>query len=322
MPERHVAQERLPAVSGSSGWLVVARLSSPDTVASWPGQIFDEAALDYETVMKQYAENTRDRLVHRHAGSNRQPEEPTRWRQEWQGRAVRYQVRQQRLHEDQVWRAAKAQWRGMRQAYQALTRSERRQQKDNFERSKQLWQEQRQQRHHSLLQRKEENLAWHQRNQSLKTEPSTPTESRTWLAVLVVTDNCTRQCLGLPVFRSGAKLTSVELIAALEHILPAELQFLISDQGTHFRSNSFAQLAQEKEFIHIPIYRHRPQSNGIAERFVLTLKDWLRDKSWETVLEFEAWLAQFQPFYNTRPHQGLAIPGLSPDEFANRIWLI
>jgi hypothetical protein len=26
--------------------------------------------------------------------------------------------------------------------------------------------------------------------------------------------------------------------------------------------------------------------------------------------------------YNDRPHQGLGIPGLSPNEFADRIWLM
>jgi hypothetical protein len=26
--------------------------------------------------------------------------------------------------------------------------------------------------------------------------------------------------------------------------------------------------------------------------------------------------------YNDRPHQGLSIPGLSPNEFAQRIWLM
>lgn len=309
-------------MSGSSGRLVVERDSRSGTTLSWPGQIFDEVELDYETAMEQYAEKTRDRLVHRHTASNRQLEEPTRWRQEWEGRAARYQVRQQRLEEDQAWQKAKAHWWEVRQVYQALTSSERRQQKGDFERSKQLWQEKRHQRRQTLLRRKEENLAWHQRNHSVKTEQSAPTEFRSWLAVLVVTDNCTRQCLGLPVFRSGSKLTSDELIAALEQILPVELQFLISDQGTHFRSHSFAQLAQEKDFVHIPIYRHRPQTNGIAERFVLTLKNWLRGKSWDTVSEFEAWLVQFQSFYNARPHQGLAIPGLSPDEFAHRIWLL
>lgn len=309
-------------MSGSSGRLVVERLTGPDSVASWPGQIFSEKTMDYETAIEQYIATTRDRLVHRQIANDRQLGTPTRWRQEWQGRASRYQIRQQRLQEDQAWRAATLKWRKTRLENQALTRAERRQQKSVFARAQNDRNKQRQQRQQLLLNRKEENLLWHQRNRLLKAEQSIPTEPRTWLAVLVVTDNCTRQCLGLPVFRSGSKLSSNELIGALQDILPPELQFLISDQGTHFRSRAFAQLAQEKEFVHIPIYRHRPQTNGIAERFVLTLKNWLRDKSWDTDSEFELWLTQFEPFYNDRPHQGLAIPGLSPNEFANRIWLI
>ncbi len=309
-------------MSGSSGRLVVERLPGQGVAASWPGQILTEMALDYETAMQRYAETTRERLVHRPAAGDQQPEVPTCWRQEWEGRAARYQVRQQRKREDQTWRATKEQWRKTRQAYQALTRIERRQQREAFKASQQAWQQQRQRRQQTLVKRKEENLAWHQRNQRLKMEPSPSDQPRTWLAVLVVTDNCTRQCLSLPVFRSGSKLTSDELVTTLQDILPTELQFVISDQGTHFRAKSFAQLAQDKDFVHIPIYRHRPQTNGIAERFVRTLKAWLRDKSWNTVEEFEAWLAQFQPFYNDRPHQGLAIPGLSPNEFAHRIWLM
>lgn len=309
-------------MSGSSGRLVVERLSRQGSAASWPGQILTEMELDYETAMQHYAEITRERLVHRPTPGDQPSEVPTGWRQEWEGRAARYRVRQQRKWEDQTWRAAKAQWRKTRQAYQALTRIERRQQREAFKASQQAWQRQRQRRQQTLVKRKEENLAWHQRNQRLKMEPSTSDQPRTWLAVLVVTDNCTRQCLGVSVFRSGSKLTSDELVTTLQDILPTELQFVISDQGTHFRAKSFAQLAQDKDFVHIPIYRHRPQTNGIAERFVRTLKAWLRDKSWNTVEEFEAWLAQFQPFYNDRPHQGLAIPGLSPNEFAHRIWLM
>lgn len=146
-------------------------------------------------------------------------------------------------------------------------------------------------------------------------------DARQWLAILAITDNCTRQCLGLPLFLSGSKLTSDELVAALRSLLPSELEFLISDQGTVFRTQAFAQLAFEKDFTHVPIYRHRPESNGIAERFVRTLKEWLKSQSWQSANDLRPLLAKFQPEYNDRPHQGLAIPGLSPDEFAKRIWV-
>jgi transposase InsO family protein len=78
----------------------------------------------------------------------------------------------------------------------------------------------------------------------------------------------------------------------------------------------------DEEFIHVLIARHRPQSNGIAERFVRTLKEWLADKAWKNDQELAVLLRQFLDEYNDRPHQGLAIPGLSPNEFAKRIWLM
>ena len=142
------------------------------------------------------------------------------------------------------------------------------------------------------------------------------------MAILVITDNCTRQCLGLPVFVAGAKVTAAMVVAAARAVLPAELQFLISDRGVHFTAQVFQQLATEQKFIHVVIARHRPQSNGIAERFVRTLKEWLVDQVWSTDQELEALVAQFRAEYNDRPHQGLAIPGLSPNAFAERIWLM
>ena len=137
-----------------------------------------------------------------------------------------------------------------------------------------------------------------------------------------MTDNCTRQCLGLPLFVAGSKVTSEMVTQALGALLPLELEFVISDQGSHFRTTAFAQLAQEKQFIWVPVARHRPESNGIAERFVRTLKEWFADKVWKSAEECSKWLLQFIPEYNDRPHQGLPIPGLSPNEFANRIWLM
>ena len=143
-----------------------------------------------------------------------------------------------------------------------------------------------------------------------------------WIAILVVTDNCTRQCLGLPLFVAGSSVTAEMVATALRTLLPPELHFLISDRGVHFTAQALEQLAQDLDFVHMVIARHRPQSNGIAERFVRTLKEWLAKKTWASDFELFDLLAQFRLEYNDRPHQGLPIPGLSPDEFANRIWLL
>ncbi len=87
---------------------------------------------------------------------------------------------------------------------------------------------------------------------------------------------------------------------------------MISDRGVHFTANTFKELARTEEFVHVVIARHRPQSNGIAERFVRTLKEWLADRSWKNDQELLALLSKFEAEYNDRPHQGLPIPGLSP----------
>ena len=104
--------------------------------------------------------------------------------------------------------------------------------------------------------------------------------------------------------------------------MPAELQFLITDRSAHFVAAVFQQMAQSVEFVLVLIARHRPQSNGIAERFVRTLKEWLRNKSWEDDQELGVLLEQLHAEYNERPHQGLPIAGLSPNEFAQRFWLL
>jgi transposase InsO family protein len=127
---------------------------------------------------------------------------------------------------------------------------------------------------------------------------------------------------GLPVFANGAHVTAAEVTQALRALLPKHLAFLISDQGKHFVSKALAQFAQEAQFVHVPIYRHRPQTNGVAERFVRTLKQALRHWSWSGPEQLLQILHEIRPAYNDRPHQGLPIPGLSPNEFANRLWLL
>jgi len=272
--------------------------------------------------MRQYAQETRDRLIQRQSECIPALQGTTRWRNEWEERVARYHVREQRKREDIAWKTAKTAWRQTRLAYQVMTQAERKERRATYQLACQDWETVRQARQATLQRRQQENLAWHQTNREIQAGLTERLQTRLWIAILVVTDNCTRQCLGLPIFRAGSKVTSDEVVTALRAILPEELEFLISDQGTHFRSKALARLALESDFIHIPVYRHRPESNGIAERFVLTLKDWLRSKSWNEADTLHFLLLQFQPEYNDRPHQGLAIPGLSPNEFANRIWLM
>lgn len=170
-------------------------------------------------------------------------------------------------------------------------------------------------------QRAIENEHWRQQRRQLRVQWSALPLLSTWIAVLVITDNCTRQCLGLPLFVSGPNVTAELIVAALRVLLPPELQFLISDRGTHFVADAFRTLKPRPDFIHVLIARHRPQSNGIAERFVRTLKEWLASQPWQGAAELQMLLVQFMAEYNDRPHQGLAIPGLSPNEFARRFWL-
>lgn len=108
---------------------------------------------------------------------------------------------------------------------------------------------------------------------------------------------------------------------AFERVVPNGVEFVISDQGTHVMAKVFGQLAQRAEFVHVPIARHRPESNGIAERCVRTLKEWLQDNVWSSDAALAVLLEAFRLHYNERPHQGLSIPGLSPNALARRIWL-
>jgi transposase InsO family protein len=317
VPLTHEKEEKLPAVSGSSGHLVVEPSRMPGKEKSWPGQVFGETEVSYEEAMQAYAQQTRDRLVRQKVAPLLPEQEPTHWRKDWEARAQRHAVLQQRRQEDAEWRTERQAHHQIVDTYRALTRRGRAVQAKEWQAEKEHWAKQEQERLTLLARRKAENQAWHSRNQVRHSR-----NERSWLAVLVVTDNCSRQCLGLPLFESGANVTAGEVEQALQLLLPEDLAFLISDQGTHFRSKRLAQLAQATGFIQIPIYRHRPQTNGIAERFVRSLKEWLKNCTWTGAEELSLLLIAFRPEYNNRPHQGLPIPGLSPNEFAQRIWLM
>ena len=310
MPVEHALQVKLPAVSGSSGRLVVERIPAETQLPDWPGAIFALPELSYEAAMQHYLAATCERLSHAKGEKTVTTERPAakqaRRRAEEALREERYQIRERRKQEDAVWRALRKQFRDERIRTQAKGHPW------------PAWETRR----IVLAERQREDERWHAQRQQLRQQAKDAGQVSAWLAILVLIDNCTRQCFGLPLFVAGAQVTAQQVVDALEALLPAELQYLISDQGSHFRTRLFAQLAERKDYLWVPIARHRPQSNGIAERFVRTIKEWLADKAWQSSEELAQLLSEFLPGYNDRPHQGLPIPGLSPNEFAGRIWLM
>ena len=234
--------------------------------------------------------------------------------EETQLRVARRAGRQRRQLEDAAWQALKTEQQAQTIAT-AETSSAAHTAQTNH------WRVLRRQRRETVAQRAEADQAWRQQRLDFRQRWSELPIITAWLAILVITDNCTRQCLGLPLFVAGPRVTAELIVEALRRLLPPELRCLISDRGVHFRAEIFQSLMRQEEFIPVLIARQRPQSNGSAERFVRSRKEWLRDKSWQDDQELAALVDQFRAEYNDRPHQGLPIPGLSPNEFAHRIWL-
>jgi transposase InsO family protein len=332
VPASHDVADKIPAVSGSSGRLKIQNVASEPELREWPGQVFENLELSYEEAMLEYvaASREKERLPKKERDDVKPPAGPgtpktqkrALKRQEAQLRDERRQVREKRKLEDVAWQEARAARKEEQQTNQALSKAKRREQRQAKQARDEAWRSLREQRRNMLDQRKQEDQAWREKRHSLRERISQLPVITAWIAILVIVDNCTRQCLSLPLFVAGANVTAEMIVEALRTLLPPELRFLISDRGTHFTAKAFKTLIRSEEFIHVLIARHRPESNGIAERFVRSLKEWLQDKSWHDAQELAVLLQQFLDEYNQRPHQGLAIPGLSPNEFANRIWLM
>jgi transposase InsO family protein len=287
--------------------------------------VFEDPEAAYDAAMQEFVRRSaprtpRGRPQRGARGQRQETEEQVARRTQRQHQRRRTaqwaQILQQRQQEDAVWEAACRERRAwLRPDHWTPTYGA------AYLVAEDQWQQRRAQRQATLAYRQQQDAQW-LADQAYLQPPPAPLAAKAWIAILVVSDNCTRQCLGLPLFAVGPKVTAEEVIAALRLLLPAELQFLISDRGTHFTAHQFAQFAREADFVHVLIARHRPESNGIAERFVRTLKGWLADRAWSNADQLAALLEQFRAAYNDRPHQGLPLAGLSPNEFAARFWLL
>ena len=331
MPVTHEQADDIPAVSGSSGRLHVQHASTDTGERTWPGRVFEDETLSYEEAMLAFVAASQAKAnqgqtesqneVSDEASAAKAAKRALR-REEVQLRDQRRLVREKRKLEDAAWREIRAKRKVAVQAYQALSREERRQQRSNKQAQDAQWQAAWTQRRALVSTRQAEDAAWREARRLFRERWAELPARTVWIAVLVVIDNCTRQCLGLPLFVAGVNVTAEIVADALHKLLPSELRFLISDRGTHFKANAFKMRILSETFMHVFIARHRPQSNTIAERFIRTLKEWLETQSWTDDQMLAELLQQFHQEYNDRPHQGLAVPGLSPNEFAKRIWLL
>lgn len=324
MPHTHPVDLKLPAVSGASGRLVVERPAEAGPAPNYPGQAFANPDVSYAEAMRAFLVASAPLSGSRPGEVKPQnPSRPAQIRELRQAHAAlrtqRRDLRQTRHEEDVAWRTTREALRDTKPAAgEPKVRARWGARKQHTEKRRAVHA----QRQQCLETRKHEDAQWRASRQAWRERMKVVPLVSTWIAVLLITDNCTRQCLGLPLFVAGAHVTADMVVAALRPLLPDDLQFLISDRGIHFTAQVFQQLALEAGFVHVVIARHRPQSNGIAERFVRTLKEWLADKTWSNDQELLGLLNLFRPEFNDRPHQGLPVPGLSPNEYAKRIWLM
>jgi transposase InsO family protein len=324
---------KLPAVSGASGRLVISTLPGEIAKPSSPGRVFADERLDDTEARLRLVAASRDadglaptavRETHNEAvdaKSALKAQKPALQQEADERRGARRQQRAQRQVEDVAWEALPTPPLAAPPVDETAPRSDETVSPPNRSAARESRGSLRAQRRAQQKQRQAEEEQWRQRRRQRRERLSALPLVTLWIAILVITDNCTRQCLGLPLFVTGPKVTAELIVAALQVLLPPELQCLSSDRGTHFTANAFRPLMCEEEFLHVLIARHRPQANGIAERCVRPLKEWLATHAWQSDAEWEILLAQFIAEYNDRPHQGLAIPGLSPNEFAHRCWL-
>jgi len=300
---------------------------APPARAEWPGQTFENPTLSYEEQMLGYVEKrTAKRLSKGQRKHQRRQKQAERAELNARSDELRLQhrrVRATRRAEDAAWKTQRQAQRQAEQAWQHQSKRERRQRR--AERQAQQaqrhieWAERRAQQQ----QRQTQDAAWRQARQEIRSQGAQLADAAplvtAWLAILVMVDNGTRRCFGLPLFTVGTHVTAEMIVAAMRALCPPELQFVISDNGAQFIAEAFVGFARDFEFVHVRIAPRRACTNGIAERMVRTLKEWLETHSWNSPEDMAALLAEFIEYYNDRPHQGAELDGLSPNEFARRL---
>ena len=124
--------------------------------------------------------------------------------------------------------------------------------------------------------------------------------------VFVAVDHCTTECIGLHAAKSGSRFEALEPIrqgvrerfGGIGKDVAGGLR-LRHDHGSNYLADDFQ---QEVAFFGIessPSFVREPEGNGVAERFIRTLKEnflWVR--SFETIEALRLALLEFKQTYN------------------------
>lgn len=166
VPASHAAEVKLPAVSGSSGHLVIERLKD-ETQAQYPGRIFEDRSLSYAEAMQGFvaasAQASQPEQADAGAETLSRKAEIRLLRQEeaqlWQERCA---MRARRSQEESAWQTIRQQHRQAEADLRGLSKAERRRQRPMRQAERERWRAHRDQRRHTLKQRHQEDEHWRQ----------------------------------------------------------------------------------------------------------------------------------------------------------------
>ena len=137
---------------------------------------------------------------------------------------------------------------------------------------------------------------------------TTVTTEEGQVCVFIAVDHCTAECIGVHASKPGNRFEALEPIrqGVREHFggfdrgIAAGLA-IRHDHGSAYMSDDFQRELTFLGMASSPSFVREPEGNGVAERFVRTLKEqllWVR--SFATVAELAEALREFKRTYNER----------------------
>ena len=230
---------KLPAVSGSSGHLVVERMKEAGQEWDYAGKVFADPELDYAEAVQAFVKASRPLFGPRiEAAPVEKPSRQTELQQLRQEEAQlcteRRNTRTRRKLEDAAWRVTWSQQRYEKPSTAEHVNPKPRAPWGSVKVQEEHRQELRKHHRQQSKQRQQEDEQWRLHRKSLREQITLLPIVTAWIAVLMITDNCTRQCLGLPLFIAGSHVTAEMVVAALRVLLPA-----ICDEDCHFAVPDF-----------------------------------------------------------------------------------